>query len=108
MDNPTTGQALQIKAFAHAYISYGWGVVKLHLRDKIPVVRGWQKNPIRDAALLNGHGGNIGVQLGHASGGLVDIDLDCPEAIELAPQYLPPTPAKFGRASKPSSHWLYR
>ena len=37
----------------------------------------------------------------------VDADLDCHEAIDLAPIYLPPTGATFGRVSKPDSHWLY-
>ena len=50
---------------------------------------------------------NIGVQLGAKSKGLTDIDLDCAEAVRLAPYFLPPTDAVFGRASKPSSHYLY-
>ena len=29
------------------------------------------------------------------------------EAIKLAPYFLPPTAATFGRQSKPESHWLY-
>jgi hypothetical protein len=44
---------------------------------------------------------------GGRSGGLVDADLDCPEALDLAPEILPPTAAIFGRPSKPKSHWLY-
>jgi hypothetical protein len=48
------------------------------------------------------------VQLGQASGGLTDVDLDCPEAIAVARYLLPMTGAVFGRASKRSSHWLYR
>ena len=39
--------------------------------------------------------------------GLTDIDLDCAEAITLAPHYLPKTPSYFGRASKAFSHFLY-
>ena len=53
------------------------------------------------------HGGNIGLILGARSGETVDIDLDCPEALALAPLYLPATGAIFGRASKPQSHRLY-
>src|SRR5260370_1189416 len=41
------------------------------------------------------------------SSGLTDIDLDCPEAIALAPYILPATDAVFGRQSKPASHFLY-
>src|SRR5690606_32784070 len=51
-------------------------------------------------------GDNVGVRLGEPSGWLVDVDLDCAEAIALAPMFLPPT-ATFGRLSKPRSHWLY-
>jgi hypothetical protein len=52
--------------------------------------------------------GNIGIILGDASGGLVDANLDCHEAIELAPKALPATGTVFGRASKARSHYLYR
>ena len=51
---------------------------------------------------------NIGVQLGPKSGGLCDIDLDCPEAVQLAPLFLPSTAAVSGRKSKARSHYLYR
>lgn len=39
---------------------------------------------------------NVGVKLGTYSGGLTDVDLDCPEAIALAPLFLPKT-WSFGR-----------
>jgi hypothetical protein len=47
------------------------------------------------------------VQLGPYSGGLTDIDLDCPEAVAIGPMLLPGSNNVFGRASKPCSHWLY-
>lgn len=50
---------------------------------------------------------NVGVRLGETSNHLADIDLDCTAAIEFAPFFLPPTPWKFGRKSRPASHWLY-
>lgn len=50
---------------------------------------------------------NVGVILGAASHELVDVDLDCPEAIEIAPRILPGT-ATFGRPSKPRSHYVYQ
>jgi hypothetical protein len=52
-------------------------------------------------------GSNIGLIMGHRSGGLCDVDLDCREALALADIYLPATGACFGRKSKPLSHWLY-
>ena len=57
---------------------------------------------------FNGKPQNVGVVLGPTSNGLTDIDLDCREAIELAPHVLPKTGAIFGRHSAPASHWLYR
>ncbi len=50
----------------------------------------------------------IGVVTGPSHSGPTDVDLDCPEAVFFAARFLPPTPAVFGRASKPSSHYLYR
>jgi hypothetical protein len=35
------------------------------------------------------------------------VDLDHPAAVELAPHYLPPTAAIFGRPGKPRSHYLF-
>jgi hypothetical protein len=45
--------------------------------------------------------------LGSLLGGLVGIDLDCPEPLLLADYFLPYTEAMFGHASKPKSHRLY-
>jgi hypothetical protein len=52
--------------------------------------------------------GNIGVLVGAASGNVVDADLDCAEAVALAPVFLPPTDMRHGRPSRPGSHWWYR
>jgi hypothetical protein len=61
---------------------------------------------------LHGHFGSgvtgVGVLNGEPSGGLVDVDLDCPEAIQAAPIFLPATACIFGRPSKPRSHYVYR
>src|SRR5207248_2910327 len=56
---------------------------------------------------FNGKPQNIGVLLGEASNGLTDLDLDCGEAIALAPRLLPSTSAVFGRKSSRGSHRLY-
>lgn len=51
--------------------------------------------------------GNIGLMLGPASGNLVDVDLDCDEAVQLARTYLPQTGMMHGRPSAPLSHYWY-
>ena len=50
---------------------------------------------------------HIFLSAGEPSGDLVDVDLDCPEALELAPFFLPGTGCSFGREGKPRSHLLF-
>ncbi len=87
----------------------GWKVIPLRYRSKIPAIKNWQAgiSPHELKTYLNSRPHNLGILTGTISGGLVDIDLDHPKAVELANQYLPPTGSVFGRASKPASHWLY-
>jgi KaiC/GvpD/RAD55 family RecA-like ATPase len=51
-------------------------------------------------------GNNVGVLWGAPSGWIVDIDLDREDAVQLAPEHLPPT-LTYGRASNRRSHWLF-
>ena len=63
----------------------------------------WSSYRLRraDITAVFADGCNAGVLLGEASRGLVDVDLDCPEAVRWAPVVLPATLA-FGRASNRS------
>jgi RecA-family ATPase len=95
---------------ALAYIARGWCPVPIPHRTKAPRGDGWQTRRIDAVSApqyFNGEPANVGVLLGPASGGLTDVDLDCPEAIAVAPYILPKTGAMFGRASKRASHRLY-
>jgi hypothetical protein len=80
--------------------------------QKNPTIDEWQNLTITATNLeryfINGQPFNIGGRMGHKSGGLIDIDLDCPEALTLWKYFLPSTPSRYGRASKPESHHLYR
>jgi hypothetical protein len=96
--------------YARRYWARGWSVVPVPNRQKGPRVKGWQNLRLDETGIAN-HlqgDGNLGVILGGPSGGLVDVDLDCPEALQFAPRLLPETNAIFGRKSKPQSHWLYK
>src|SRR5439155_22638525 len=53
-------------------------------------------------------GGNIGVLNGEPSEGIVDGDIDTPEAIAAADAFMPRTALVFGHASNPRSHRTYR
>ncbi len=104
-------EALKPLAIARSYIARGWAPVPIPTRQKGPQSKGWGRLRLdADTAAqhFNGQAQNIGIILGEASGGLVDIDLDSVEARSLAPAFLPPTPAVFGRQGNPDSHWLYR
>jgi hypothetical protein len=95
---------------ALTYISRGWAPVPIPHRAKVPRGDGWQTSRIDALSApqhFNCEPANVGVLLGSASDGLTDVDLDCREAIEIAPYILPKTGAIFGRASKRGSHRLY-
>lgn len=96
--------SLSPEAAAAEYLSLGLRPVPLDGKD--PSVNGaaWHA---RAYGAADHRGRNVGLVLGPASGGLCDVDLDCAEAREIAPIFLPETPAKFGRESSPASHWIY-
>src|SRR6056297_2272034 len=87
------------------YRQRGWYCVPLRPRSKSPARRDWTSLRLQPDVFPSNS--NVGIILGEPSGWLVDIDLDCPEAIELAESYLPHTPAITGRPSSPKSHRWY-
>ena len=105
MDDPGN----PLLAAARRYLKRGWTPVYVEPGVKGPTDKGWQNQRFTEADLPVhfDRPGNIGIILGEASGGLVDVDLDCPEALELADQLLPPTDAVTGRPGAPRSHRWY-
>ena len=102
---------VELREAALAYHRMGWRVVPVALRSKKPTDGdGWQTERFkRDEAAITHtweQARNVGVLLGPESGELVDVDLDCAEAITLANEYLTPT-WTFGRPGAPRSHRLY-
>jgi hypothetical protein len=98
-----------VLAAARVLVDAGFGVVPVPYKDKKPVITGWPNLRLTTVDLpryFNGHPQNIGVLLGDF--GLADVDADCGEAVRAAAFFLPETRMKFGRASKPASHWFYR
>jgi len=91
------------------YLARGWKVVPIPKGTKAPLLPRWQELRLTADELPQhfNNGQNVGVLLGEPSKGLTDLDLDCPEALRVAPAFLPHSDAIFGRASKPKSHWLY-
>jgi P4 family phage/plasmid primase-like protien len=98
-----------IAHIAKQYTDLGWAPIPVPLGQKGPVLSAWQTLRLTPEELPAYFPGpmNIGVLLGTASNHLCDIDLDCPEAIAIASHILPHSACRFGRRSRPNSHWLY-
>jgi Bifunctional DNA primase/polymerase, N-terminal len=91
-------------------IRKGFSPVPVPYRSKKPVLDAWQQLEITvetAPAYFGNPALNIGVLLGDKFGS-ADVDCDCAEAIGAARELLPETGIKFGRQSKPFSHYLYR
>ncbi|MBB3205422.1 hypothetical protein FHS27_001222 [Rhodopirellula rubra] len=99
-----TDQA-DVRSQVAIYRQRGWFCVPLRPRSKSPSRRDWTNLRLQPRAIPENS--NIGIILGEPSGWLVDVDLDCSEAIELADSYLPPTPSITGRPSALRSHRWY-
>jgi hypothetical protein len=110
---PRNGGRAAVNAidFARDLLARGWKPVPVSIGSKTPEGgKNWQHQVINEENLEAKFGGralNVGIQLGASSGGLADVDLDCPEAIVAAQYLLPPTQAVYGRTSKRRSHYLY-
>lgn len=95
----------------------GYYAVPIRGREKRPHGSGWTRRPdglteeiqsSRFGAAVADGATNIGLVLGQASGGLVDVDMDNPLTYSVAPAVLPPTAMVTGRVGRPRSHFWYR
>ena len=94
-------------AAADFYRQQGWEPIPLRAQSKLPspkwkAARTWTSDQLAEAFSPSG---NVGIALGSRSSNLVDIDLDCPEAVALGKIFLPDL-ISFGRASSQHSHRL--
>ena len=76
---------------------------------KRPTLSGWTDLRLSEAEIgqVFDDSGNVGILLGEPSQGLVDVDLDCKEARDVARELLPKTGMVHGRRSAPASHYWY-
>jgi hypothetical protein len=112
--------ALHAQDPAHANESFLLQWAKYYRRRGLRVTRaigknacdkGWPTKEVGEADLQEWFGDNVGYNVGivtgSGSGNLVDVDLDCNEALAVVEAFLPATGWIFGRPSRPRSHWLY-
>jgi putative DNA primase/helicase len=90
------------------YWELGFDTVPVEPRSKAVKINGWQDPNRRFRAPERYRGRNIGIRLGAVSGGLVDVDLDTPDACAVAPYLLPPTRMRMRKQGKPIAHYFYR
>lgn len=94
---------------AREYARRRWRPIPLLPGEKRPALDRWQNLRLTEADLPRyfSDGQNLGLLLGGPSGGLVDVDLDSPLAVKIAPLVLPSTGMIHGRAGKHRSHHWY-
>jgi hypothetical protein len=107
-----TYDAVETIAAVKGYIARGATVIWLPHGSKNPgTQKDWQdKNVVQsdEVERIFCSPRNVGILLGAKSANLVDVDLDCDEAIRWAPKFLPPALLISGRPSKPRSHRFYQ
>lgn len=91
------------------YMGEGMAPIPIPHGEKNPNRRGWQmeRHGVVDIPRCWDNGQGVGVLWGEPSGGLVDVDMDWPEARAAARRILPPT-RTFGRPGSPESHLIIR
>jgi predicted P-loop ATPase len=97
---------------AEELLADGCQVIPLPPGRKKPPPTGWPDLRLGDDDLpryfSDPDPSNLAIALGESSGGLVDVDLDCPDAIEVADFFLPRTSRIFGRPGAERSHYQFR
>jgi hypothetical protein len=107
--NGNGSENINTRDAAEQYLRAGVMVIPVPAGAKNPNRLGWQneRHDIQDVGRLWNNGQGVGALWGEPSGGLVDIDLDWPEARVAARHILPET-RTFGRPGAPESHRVQR
>ena len=99
-----------VRQAAAFYLDHGFAPLPVPRRAKNPVLEGWPALRIGKADLAryfpDSRDSNIGLIL-HDQSRLVDLDLDCAEAVGAGRAWLPLSSWVSGRRGKPLSHYWY-
>jgi putative DNA primase/helicase len=97
-----------VSDFVSAYLERGFYVAPIPQGSNHPTVTNWQNLRISNAEVEQYFSDAAGIALLLEPSGLVDVDLDCKEAIVAGKILLPPTAMVHGHRSSPRSHYYYR
>jgi hypothetical protein len=99
----------RIQRQARICVRNGWSVIPVPHGCKGPKIRQWPRLRLTVEQLGDAFNDddNLGLLLGNASRGLIDVDLDTVQALRAAKYFLPDTGRVHGRPGKPSSHYWY-
>lgn len=105
-----TAKANPVKGAVRDYIRRGYSPIPIPQGEKAPKLRGWPKLRLREDEIAEyfAANDNVGLLLGKPTRGLIDVDIDAPEAAAVADLLLPLTNMVHGRERKPCSHRWYR
>lgn len=108
-ETPTGTDRNSLLSAAQGYLARGLTPIRLGPKSKKPLGKHDDNTITADNAgrLLNHGGYNLGLRLGPDHGGLVDFDLDWPQARRLGGLLLSQF-ARFGREDARGSHYLLR
>ena len=101
-----------VRQLALDLIARGFSPIPVPVGGKGPNLKDWQTLRIKTAEDVGKHFNgtkptNVGAIWGPASANRCDVDLDCAEAVCMAPHFLPPTNSIYGRPGKRRSHYVY-
>lgn len=106
VDEP--GQLKRSELF-RLYKQWGATCFPANAQSKKSIIPSWTKLSAKEGfERFTSSEQNICMGLGRQSRGIVDIDLDCDEAVKLADYFLPATAVNYGRDSSPRSHRFYQ
>ena len=89
---------MTVYEWARRYRDHDWQVVPLAPQTKRATTREWPEIDFTPEHFAPGD--NLGLR---SVNGLVFVDVDCPEAVQMANAFLPATPTIYGRPM-PQSH----
>src|SRR5579862_3819350 len=93
---------------AITYVKRGFFVVPVPVGNNHPTIKGWPRLRLRFGQLKEAFVGAGGIGMLLKPSKLLDVDIDCPEALIAGEHFLPATEMVQGRDGNPRSHRYFQ